>query len=264
MTSSAQIIVDAKAALDAASKALNMPMPESAKVLVLGVVAGENFFGRLCAEPKYQTAAFLATAGSNDWGNFDVNDAATHFRARHWGKTHFGEMSVGDSHANGQGYTSWRRMYPNQLEAAKDWLQAWYARIKLASATDAATLAANMKATGYYETSVANYTQMILGNLPPVQHALASGLKPADPAKAGADEVAGFVSRRGSAARLYTNAKAFTAAELSAIAKALNKSVPEVIAMAGSFSIANAGVPVAGMVVGFVISALWEYFGKGA
>jgi hypothetical protein len=188
IVSQAQAVLDASAALAAAASVLGIAVSPNAATLLLGQAWGESYFGRNVQgyDPRMQ--------GSNNWGSIDSTQA--------WEQTHhvvgFGKFAHTDT-LDGTlqtAFVAWFRAYPNQLEAAKGFLQQVaygnVAALQAALAGSPATYAHWLKVHGYYGATESAYAAMLAGAAQTIARLLsqasAQGLHAADPATAGQGE----------------------------------------------------------------------------
>lgn len=80
------------------------------RLLILGQVWMESRFGLHTGSMK----------GTNNWG---AVNATSEWMKRKGNLPGFGRFKHGDTNQQGQGYVTWFRQFPNQFEAAKDWLE---------------------------------------------------------------------------------------------------------------------------------------------
>lgn len=106
----AKAIHDANDALIQAWKVVhpNQALTDNARFLALGHVWCESLFGQ-----------FVSMTGSNNWGAIQSTSG---WLKSHAGQAGFGEFTHLDHHADGTPYHWGYRRYPNQFEAAKDYL----------------------------------------------------------------------------------------------------------------------------------------------
>lgn len=183
-----QAVMDASAALSLAATQKGIPISTGAAMLLLGQAWAESFFGRHVQgyDPRMQ--------GSNNWGSIDST--------KPWEQNHqlpgFGKFAHTDTMDGtmATAFVAWFRVYPNQLEAAKGFLdQVTYGNVgalQAALAGGPATYAHWLKSHGYYGVSEAAYASMLAGAAQTVakylQQASTQNLSPTDPACAGQAE----------------------------------------------------------------------------
>jgi hypothetical protein len=179
-----QATLDAAAALDAVWNDHGGlgELTDSLRSLLLGHVYGESQFGRHIPGLKD------TLRGTNNWGSVQ----STHsWKAAHQAD-YFGEVAHLDHRGDGTPYVGYYRIYPNQYEGAKGWLQTvLYSPSDFAAAVHAgpSAYAKYLKAHGYYEAPEDRYTVLLVRGqgdmLRTLQAARSRGLTPADPKQAG-------------------------------------------------------------------------------
>jgi hypothetical protein len=178
-----QIVHDANVALEQAwceQHGAARVLSYNARTVLLGVAWSESNFGRAGT-----------MAGTNNWGAIQCTDA---FRRAHPGAPGFECFQHLDHTYDGQPIRPWFRGYPNQLEAARDFLRfLWCGGVpEAAESGDAHAMAVAMWGLRYYtgtrgtpEERQAAYAKLLAGGIAFVRSALAQPRQPEAPHLAG-------------------------------------------------------------------------------
>lgn len=177
-----QIVHDGKAALEQAWREQHgsQSLSDNARTLLLGVAWSESNFGRVGT-----------MEGTNNWGAIQCTEA---FRKEHAGQRGFECFQHLDHDYDGHAIRPWFRGYPNQLEAARDFLRfIWRGEVPAAAESgDPAAMARAMWGLRYYtgtkgtpEERQDAYAKLLGGGTAFVRSALAQPRQPVPPHRAG-------------------------------------------------------------------------------
>jgi hypothetical protein len=170
-------ILTAKAALEIASGTLAHRPSELAVRLMLAQVLAESAFGLSAATLR----------GTNNWGAIHSTAA---FRKAHAMDPSFGEIAHQDHLANGRRYIEWFRVYPSQLEGARDFLATVARATDLSQVTSLDGYVRALYRAHYFvgfghsdEERIAGYRTFIAARLSTIDTALRINAPAGDPSE---------------------------------------------------------------------------------
>jgi len=182
-------IQTAKRALELAAADRGITPNPNAVRFMLGQVLAESSFG----------ADVGTLRGTNNYGA--IHSAET-FRRAHSGQANWGEVAHRDHLADGRAYIEWFRVYPSQLDGARDFLATVAHLTDLGSVSTAEAYSRDLFRGHYYvgfgnsdEERIAGYRSFIESHLPAIDAALASGVEPDDPHAVKVGPFASFLER---------------------------------------------------------------------
>jgi hypothetical protein len=165
----------AKAALEIASSGRVLRPSSEAIHLMLAQVLAESAFGLSSSTLR----------GTNNWGAIHSTSA---FRKDHASAPGFGEIAHQDHLADGRRYVEWFRVYPSQLDGARDFLDIVAHATDLPFVTSLDAYVRDLYRAHYFvgfghsdEERIAGYRSFVAARLASVDAALSEGGPAGDP-----------------------------------------------------------------------------------
>jgi len=170
-----EVIQTAKRALEMAATERGIKPSSDALRFMLAQVLAESAFG----------AATSTLRGTNNYGAIHSTDS---FRRAHAGKANWGEIAHQDHLASGKRYIEWFRLYPSQLDGARDFVATVSHLTNLAELSSADQYARDLYEGHYFvgfgqtdEERITGYKTFIEAHLPAIDAGLRANALPSDP-----------------------------------------------------------------------------------